>query len=264
MNKYSLYASQSLTQNSSGGQLLKWWVGDNLVKTPSYNSFGRMWLFDAISEVIISKLCEDIGIIKFVKYNLCEIEITDRFERVIGCECKNFESKDKQFLSIASITERQGNIVGYNISDISAFKYVENILNKMCGDAGVKLLHQMICLDWIDLNIDRHCGNFGILHNGTTEVAPVFDNGASLFSIYDVREFEYTNELAKTLKAKPFSFNFDRQLQFVDKGIIRDIAGKDISNTIKYISKCEHILGNHRTKFVKDMLIQRMELLNTL
>lgn len=68
----------------------------------------------------------------------------------------------------------------------NSYTHYIDMLNK-CGiskDNSIPQLEQMIALDFICLNEDRHWGNFGVLRNSTTleyvGLAPLFDHGNSL------------------------------------------------------------------------------------
>jgi hypothetical protein len=86
---------------------------------------------------------------------------------------------------------------------------------KICESKGIKTAKEytdeMICVDYMIGNMDRHLGNFGIIRNADTlewiEIAPIFDNGTSLWcKTYnteninwegkeDCRSFDGINEL---------------------------------------------------------------------
>ena len=69
---------------------------------------------------------------------------------------------------------------------------------------GEKFIQQMLCLDFIIMNVDRHWGNFGFIRNvNTLEVerpAPIFDNGNSLW--YDMAHIPEHFDQAKTFRKK--------------------------------------------------------------
>ena len=69
---------------------------------------------------------------------------------------------------------------------------------------GEKFVQQMLCLDFLIMNVDRHWGNFGFIRNvNTLEVerpAPIFDNGNSLW--YDMAHIPEHFDQAKTFRKK--------------------------------------------------------------
>ena len=69
---------------------------------------------------------------------------------------------------------------------------------------GEKFVQQMLCLDFIIMNVDRHWGNFGFIRNVNTlaieRPAPIFDNGSSLW--YDMAHIPAYFDKAKTFRKK--------------------------------------------------------------
>ncbi|MDE5858873.1 MAG: HipA domain-containing protein [Oscillospiraceae bacterium] len=88
---------------------------------------------------------------------------------------------------------------------------------KLCKEFGMKNiehdLDQMLILDYIIANEDRHFNNFGIVRNADTlkwtGTAPIFDNGTSLG--YD----KLPHRLHTDIKCKPFKTSHEKQLAFV-------------------------------------------------
>ena len=87
--------------------------------------------------------------------------------------CELFTSKQYSFMPVGRIVTKGG------------FEAVRAYY-KSLGDEYVKALNEMIVLDAIICNTDRHFGNFGFLiDNATNEIvapAPVFDHGNALFN----------------------------------------------------------------------------------
>lgn len=87
--------------------------------------------------------------------------------------CELFTSKQYSFMPVGRIVTKGG------------FEAVREHY-KSLGDEYVKALNEMIVLDAIICNTDRHFGNFGFLiDNATNKIvapAPVFDHGNALFN----------------------------------------------------------------------------------
>ena len=129
-------------------------------------------------------------------------------------------------------------------SDVSVYQHYINC----CELYGVKnIIHaidQMIVVDYIIANEDRHQNNFGLVRDANTlewlYPAPVYDSGSSLG--YD----KLTNQIlsGKTIECKPFEKTHEEQLNLVTsfdwinfealKGINRDIK-KVFENAGEYI-----------------------------
>ena len=131
-------------------------------------------------------------------------------------------------------------------SDISVYQHYINC----CELYGVKnIVHaidQMIVVDYIIANEDRHQNNFGLVRDANTlewlYPAPIYDSGSSLG--YD----KLTNQIlsGKTIECKPFKKTHEEQLNLVTsfdwinfealKGINRDIK-KVFENAGEYIDE---------------------------
>lgn len=87
--------------------------------------------------------------------------------------CELFTSKEHSFMPVGRIVTKGG------------FEAVREFYKSM-GEEYVKALNEMIVLDAIICNTDRHFGNFGFLVDNQTNkivaTAPLFDHGNSLFN----------------------------------------------------------------------------------
>ena len=135
---------------------------------------------------------------------------------------------------------------------------------RICEENGIKnmrrTLDEMIVLDYIIANEDRHFNNFGIIRNADTleweSSAPIFDSGTSLG--YNKAD----NSLSKTILCKPFKKSHGEQLGLVSsfewldfdrlRGIENDIA--DLMSTKKAIS----VLGENRYAVIADFVSERI------
>lgn len=131
-------------------------------------------------------------------------------------------------------------------SDVSVYQHYINC----CKLYGVKnIVHaidQMIVVDYIIANEDRHQNNFGLVRDANTlewlYLAPIYDSGSSLG--YD----KLTNQIlsGKTIECKPFKKTHEEQLNLVTsfdwidfgalKGIDKDIK-EVFANAGEYIDE---------------------------
>lgn len=118
------------------------------------------------SEYYASQVAEKLGI-NAVKYGL------SLWKGELCSTCELFTSKDYSYVPVGRIVTTGG------------MKAVTDYY-KQLGDEYVEALNDMIVLDAIICNTDRHFGNFGFLvDNKTNEIvapAPLFDHGNSLFN----------------------------------------------------------------------------------
>ena len=190
MVTFSLLSYNSLKTNSSNGNLLKWELktGDEykyktlFIKTSSYNEYRNTWMFDSISEVIVSKLANEILNLnknEIVDYNLCNI-IIDNQITTLGCYSKSFINNDEQYITIGKL---MNNPTIFNLLQDGNKSSYNNLLQIMKQELGINnaqhILNNTLLLDYITLNTDRHFGNLGIIHSqqGKNRTAPIFDNG---------------------------------------------------------------------------------------
>lgn len=107
--------------------------------------------------------------------------------------------------------------------------YIEEFLYDTLEYDCSEYLSQVLSLDALLLNPDRHFNNLGIVINNQTgkcRTAPIFDNGAALLSNYrdypcDIPFVEHIQHVT----AQPFSSNFIEQAEEVGIGLQLDYNG---------------------------------------
>lgn len=165
--------SMKTPDTSLGGQLKKKWKIIDGTRTLIKDGSGESKQ-EIFNEVIATEIC-----------NLLAFDCTPysiyREENNIYCACPCFASNDVEFVSAYDIL---GTIK--NDYTISMYEHYITTL-KSYGISKVRQkLEQMLLLDFIMGNIDRHFNNFGVLRNSDTlefiDVAPIFDTGSSLGS----------------------------------------------------------------------------------
>jgi len=92
MKEFQLSLKDAIVQNSSNGNLLKWYQNGMYIKTSTYRDFGFnrvLWMYESYSELIVCRLCKEIGIENLVMYYPCIIHL-EKGETTLGCYCNNF------------------------------------------------------------------------------------------------------------------------------------------------------------------------------
>ena len=122
-----------------------------------------------------------------VPYNIC------KWKGELCSYCELFTSKDYSFVPVGKIVKTGG------------MTAVREFYEKL-GKKYVKALDDMIVLDALICNTDRHYGNFGFLVNNKTNKivapAPLFDHGNSLYNFAgrdDLESYEAFSQYADTL-----------------------------------------------------------------
>lgn len=190
-------------QSGSRGNQLKWVCGDTYVKLDCLG-------YEGLAEFLVTKLLECTDIKDFVKYTKCKIFEDGTF---LGNGCMSMDFlQGYEEVTFGQILD--SNLIGYSAS----YDEVRDVILDETGVDVKKYVDQILCLDAITANDDRHFNNFALLrgNDGSYKTAPIFDNGAALLS--DVISYPMSAPLLENLKkvqAKPFSIDFLRQLNFV-------------------------------------------------
>lgn len=258
MNTYNLSSNGALAQNSSGGKLLKWKIGNKFIKTSTYDraQLRPIFLYESYAEVISYRIAKHLGF-NAVPYRLCRVIIDDSIS-TIACECDDFRTDNEQYMSIGRLM-RDGKIPTLYYGDLSNYARINHSMQGVTGFA--EQLRQIIILDSIILNDDRHYGNFGVIQNNKTggcRPAPIFDNGNSLFCHKHTEDIEYAPDLISYLRCKPFSIDFDQQLKLVSNiRIDKDKIRKYINNLLREM-EVNYELPSDRRYFIRDLLFDRI------
>lgn len=210
--------------NTSDGWLKKKWVlidGERYLLKAGSKPFHQ----EPFNEVIATKILEQTQDVSYVKYEL------HKEGDLVCCRCKNFITPDTEFVSayyIQSALPKPPNRTDY-----------EHFLH--CTEhfkiPGIKnYLNDMITLDYIILNTDRHWGNFGFIRNVNTlkfeGPAPLFDHGTSLWH-NELRIVPFQEP------SKPFRSTHSKQLRLVKQHDrfkhVKDINIEDVLRQNPYI-----------------------------
>lgn len=200
--------------HSSKGDQLKTCINDIWYKADRLG-------YESLSEIIVSKLLVKTNILSFADYSFEQMQYQDRCYN--ACKSQGFLSENEKLItcerlfflctgkSLAEEMARQ------SIKDkISLFV---SSIEGMTGLAGFgAYLTALLEIDTLFLNEDRHTNNIALIRNENTGLyrpAPIFDNGAALFSdtFMDYPLDMSIENCLKKVTAKPFSTDFDDQLE---------------------------------------------------
>ena len=177
--------------------------------------------YEALAEVLVSRLLEKANAGPFVSYEYEELERDGRLYH--GCKALDFlEPEDDKLISVERLFQAYKSksaareILGFE--DIEGkLRYVVDTVEEITGlrDFG-SYIRKILTIDTLFLNEDRHFHNLAVIRrkDGSYRECPVFDNGAALFS--DVRG-DYPLDMPlddcfQKIQAKPFSRTFDEQM----------------------------------------------------
>lgn len=138
------------------------------------------------SEFYAAQIAEVLGI-NAIPYGL------SKWQGELCSTCELFTSKEHSFIPVGRLVTKGG------------MKAVREYYESL-GEEFIHALHDMLVLDAIICNVDRHFGNFGFMVdnriNKITAPAPLFDHGNSLFNLAgrdDLSSDEALSHYADTL-----------------------------------------------------------------
>lgn len=236
--------------NTSDGYLKKRWkiIGGNrcLLKSGS-NPFMQQ----PFNEVIASKLAERLGI-PHVSYSLT-------WDGGIPYSvCEDFITKDTELVSAWRVmqTKKKGN-------STSVYQHYLDCCAQLGVDNVAHAVDQMIVLDFLIANEDRHQNNFGLVRNANTlewlGAAPIFDSGSALG--YD----KLANQITAygNIECKPFKKTHSEQLKLVssfDWLDLGNLAGFD-EEIAEILESAGEYMDSNRKKAIMDAFSIRLGML---
>lgn len=201
-NKYVSTPNLNSPCNSSDGWLKKKWAIINgkrcLIKS------GSFYFQEPYNEVIATNICEKLKI-NHTDYSLYLYQNGD-----VCSICENIITPSTELISANDILKAFLPNPRANLYD--------HFLT-CCNRLGIKnvsdRLDEMLVLDFIIGNTDRHLRNFGVIRNVETlkyeGFAPIFDTGTSLLCNVPTEQIEYNCEIS----AKPFLKTQSEQIKLV-------------------------------------------------
>lgn len=189
--------------NTSDGFLKKRWKIIN-GKCCLLKSGSAPFMQQPFNEVIASKIMERLGI-SHIPYSVFLDEDGEPYS-----VCEDFITEDTELISAWRIMQSRK-------QDNNTSKYQHYV--NCCEGLGIKKicqsLNEMIVVDYIIANEDRHFNNFGLIRNADTlefiSPAPIYDSGSSLG--YDKVAGQILS--GKNIQCKPFKKTHEQQLALV-------------------------------------------------
>lgn len=176
--------------------------------------------------------------------------------------CEDFISRDTELVTAWKILQRYP-----KPNHLSVYQHYIDCCKSLGIDDIVDKINQMIVVDFIIANEDRHLNNFGLVRNANTlewiGVAPIFDSGSSLG--YD----KVTPNMDKQslIVCKPFKKTHFEQLRLVTSFDWIDFdALKNIDNEILGIlnDADDNLIDDARKQKIISSINQRIEYIHNL
>lgn len=220
-NRFNGELDMHSPDNTSDGLIQKKWIIEDgircLMKTGT-----PPFVQEPFNEVVGSRILACMSV-PYAAYTLAEDD--QRFYS----KCSNFIDEDHEYVSAYYLCKSMPPKEG-----IEKEEQLRQAMEHYQIRGGEAFLRQMLCLDFIIMNVDRHWGNFGFIRNvNTLEVerpAPIFDNGNSLW--YDMAHIPEHFDQAKTFRKKHRT-----QIK-----LVRDFSGIDFAALESVPAQAQEIL----------------------
>lgn len=232
---------QSISRQSSKGNQLKWKNQDMWYKA-DYTGY------EGLAEYVVSKLIESSTLPENLKasYDLEEIRYKSSIYQ--GVQSKNFLEEGWSLITLERLFHSMfGGSLYKALFQIEDHKdrliFLVNQVERITGiQAFGCYMNQVLTIDALFLNEDRHTHNLAILMNGQGEfeLCPIFDHGAALLSdtTLDYPLTEDVIQLVDEVKAKTISVDFEEQLD-----ISEELYGENLKFSFSK-REVERILGS--------------------
>ena len=212
LDKYDLIDTKA---TSSKGNQQKWLVDSKWYKADHMG-------YEALCEVVISRLLTKSNVNDFAEYFPIKIEFDGKV--INGCYSDNFKKKNESIITLEHLAKQwlsnsmAKEMLKYPDTEERikrTVRFIEKVTNlKKVG----QYITMMLELDAFFLNEDRHTNNIAFILNDDTgeyRFCPYFDFGLSLLAdtTEDYPMGEDVYQLIDKIQAKPFSTDFDTQLE---------------------------------------------------
>lgn len=179
--------------------------------------------YEGKSEAICSMILEHSDVPDFVRYEECQIN------GVNGCRSKNMVSEHETVVTLSRLYEyAYGGSLREKVNSYGLMTdRIEYVLDFAQEAAGLDLydyLGTVLKFDMLTYDVDRHFNNLAVIRkdDGTYREAPLFDFGASFFSMQHIFTPEMTlEEKIRKMTPQPFAGTFEEQAAYFDQVTIR-------------------------------------------
>ena len=205
------------------------------------------------NEVIASKMADRLGIPHIpytllwdggIPYSVCEDFVTPDTELIPAWRVMQTQKKDNQ---------------------TSVYQHYRNCYEKLGVPNVTHALNQMLVLDYLIANEDRHFNNFGLLRNPDTlewlGPAPIYDSGSCLG--YDKLTAQIRS--GRNITCKPFKKTHQDQLRLVTSFDWLDLSklGGIEQDIREVFAGAEEFIDKERVEAIVTSVNQRIQMLET-
>lgn len=198
------YLSFSIDRHSSGtdGTFLKAVDEKNekryYYKLSNYNSVDGFFGHESVNEIIVDRFLNIINI-KHLHYDLiyAQVIINNQTYQTYMCVSENYKKNEESKISFESFYDNKK----CEDEDIFSFSKRCDLLDD---------IEDIILVDYLVDNRDRHGANIEVLYNKVTDsyrLAPIFDNGLSLLFSCTNEDMIKEYDVTKKIKAQSYFGN---------------------------------------------------------
>lgn len=189
--------------SSSNGNLRKYWeIGEDSIRY-LYKAGSRPFFQQPYNEVAAARIL-DLLEVPHVPYS-----VVKRDGEALSV-CPTFIDPDTEYIPALDILG-----VSPQKKNESAFRHFQNCVKQLAIPMKPLDIPNLIAFDYLIQNSDRHYGNFGFLRDANTlafkGMAPVFDNGSSLWYMDLTQNMRFKDQ-----PAKPFRDTQEKQLKLAE------------------------------------------------
>lgn len=250
-NSIFSFSSLKTPNNTSDGWLQKIWKikdGDRYLIKGGSSPFYQ----EPINEVFATEIAKKMGFLYVPYYALAQ---NNGFYSV----CPNFITRDTELVPAWHIINSRK-----KPNHMSSYDWYKFLCEEKHVLGAKQDLDNMLVLDYLIANTDRHYHNFGLIRNVDTaeyiSAAPIFDSGTSLF--HDQLEYLITD--SADIPSKPFRSTHEKQIELVDLKTYDFDLLSGIELELENIFLKNPILANYdnrtmRLEKLKDFILARIE-----
>lgn len=236
--------------NSSDGWLMKKWTIINGKRCLLKGGSGATQQ-EPYNEALASAICERLGI-PHIEYSVISVD-----GRPFSL-CEDFITGDTDLIPAYNVMQTRK-----KPNHISLYQHFLNCCDGLGISGVVHFLDQMLTLDYLIANEDRHLNNFGLIRNSESleyiEMAPIFDNGTSMWFASPDRMIRPASPL---LPSKPFKTTHDEQVKLVSSFDWLDLSALNgIDEEFREILRGSEYISEIRCGILCAALAERTDLL---
>jgi len=225
------------TSTSSKGNQTKWFKDGKWIKVDYMG-------YEGLSEVLATYIAEHTNIVDFApitKYYLCTGIAEGR--NYVGCYSNNFLADGEECVTVQRLLAfKKGRYINKQLEEMSTQTRIKTVVDFVIEETSIsnfgEWLTALLEFDGLILNEDRHLHNVAVIRitDGTYKLMPLFDNGAAFLSdvLRDFPMSKSVNQCIRSVKAKPFSTSFSRQVKAAQElygsQLSLRLSGEDITD----------------------------------